>query len=472
MSPREHAAHRSPVTSVVTVRLRFWRSLGRVARLAPSLALVVSMGAAATQHLGDVVPPVTGEQASPSGRDWSAFDPPSPDPLMGGRVVGESGLAAMSAPLTGEAAGRVSSLSGMPEPAHRAYRAAAQRVAGEDPGCHLPWSVLAGIGRVESNHGRHAGSALTADARAVPPIIGIRLDGRMPGTARIGDSDGGRWDGDTSFDRAVGPMQFIPGTWSRYGADGDGDGRRDPQDLDDAALAAARYLCAGDVNMSTVAGRRAAVYRYNHDANYVSLVLSYADGYAAGRLSLVAAGAPGGSSGGGAVMAGGGSSSGGSSVGRTGTLPVRTTSSRLTTTTSRTAPPTTRRPVPTSTGGSRPTSTRSIPPETSAPPETTIPSTSSPTDVPTPTTPTCTPEPSPVASGSDTPTPSPTSEGPEVSPGAVDPCATPSPSSEGSGVAAPSMTSTGAVGVASAESAVEPTVTALGLPGGGRPGMV
>ena len=47
------------------------------------------------------------------------------------------------------------------------------------------------------------------------------------------------------LDRAVGPMQFLPASWARYGADGNGDGVRDPHQLDDAALAAAAYLCAG-----------------------------------------------------------------------------------------------------------------------------------------------------------------------------------------------------------------------------------
>ncbi len=46
-----------------------------------------------------------------------------------------------------------------------------------------------------------------------------------------------------TYDRAVGPMQFLPGTWGRWGSDGDRDGVSDPQDVDDAALAAARYLC-------------------------------------------------------------------------------------------------------------------------------------------------------------------------------------------------------------------------------------
>jgi hypothetical protein len=111
-----------------------------------------------------------------------------------------------------------------------------------------------------------------------PPILGIRLDGTRRGTARISDSDGGRYDGDSAFDRAVGPMQFLPGTWKIYG------GGKNPQNMHDAALATARYLCAGNLDLRVQQGRWAAVYRYNHSDSYVSLVLSLADSYASGRV--------------------------------------------------------------------------------------------------------------------------------------------------------------------------------------------
>ena len=64
------------------------------------------------------------------------------------------------------------------------------------------------------------------------------------------DTDAGQYDNDTRFDRAVGPMQFIPSTWSVVGVDGDSDGTRNPQDIDDAALATAVYLCSGDDDLS------------------------------------------------------------------------------------------------------------------------------------------------------------------------------------------------------------------------------
>lgn len=146
-----------------------------------------------------------------------------------------------------------------------------------------------GHGRVESDHGQHAGSVLNAKGVAKPAILGPALDGRG-GTTRIQDSDAGQLDGDPRFDRAVGPMQFIPSTWSVVGVDADGDGRRDPQDIDDAALSAAVYLCVGKDDLSTPEGLQHAVYRYNHSQHYVDLVLSIADSYAAGDAWEVAAG--------------------------------------------------------------------------------------------------------------------------------------------------------------------------------------
>ena len=89
------------------------------------------------------------------------------------------------------------------------------------------------------------------------------------------------------WDRAVGPMQFIPSTWSVVGVDADGDGQRNPQDVDDAALATAVYLCSGDDDLGTTAGQRAAVYRYNHSESYVDLVLSIMDAYLDGEFTSV-----------------------------------------------------------------------------------------------------------------------------------------------------------------------------------------
>ncbi|HVL86207.1 MAG TPA: lytic murein transglycosylase [Pseudonocardia sp.] len=176
-------------------------------------------------------------------------------------------------------AARTAERIAVPERALQAHAAAeiAQRAA--LPACGLSWTTLAAIGRVESDHGRIGPARLDDDGVARPPIIGIPLDGTR-GTREIRDTDGGRLDGDTVYDRAVGPMQFLPTTWARYGADGDGDGVANPHDLDDAALAAARYLCADGRDTASGEGWWDGVLAYNRSVEYARLVWAAADGYA------------------------------------------------------------------------------------------------------------------------------------------------------------------------------------------------
>lgn len=160
----------------------------------------------------------------------------------------------------------------------QAYATAALILAREQPACGIGWNTLAGIGSIESSHGSHGGATLGDDGYSRPAIRGIPLDGTR--SARIDDTDGGRWDDDTEWDRAVGPLQFIPDTWERWGADADGDGAADPDQIDDAALTAARYLCAAG-EMTTVDGWRRAIFSYNNLETYVDDVASVADIYAA-----------------------------------------------------------------------------------------------------------------------------------------------------------------------------------------------
>jgi len=163
-----------------------------------------------------------------------------------------------------------------------AYVGAAGRVVEMSPGCAgLSWSILAGVGAVESGHAR--GSTVAANGDITPPVIGPRLDGSGAGgnVTPVVDTDGGALDGDLEYDRAVGPMQFLPETWTRWARDGNGDERHDPHNIFDAALGAAAFLC-GDAP-ADLADRPqliVALTRYNNSASYVADVLTYADTYA------------------------------------------------------------------------------------------------------------------------------------------------------------------------------------------------
>jgi membrane-bound lytic murein transglycosylase B len=144
--------------------------------------------------------------------------------------------------------------------------------------CRIEWWALAGISKIEGRHGRYGGGQLSARGYPTVPIIGPALTG-FGGFAHIADSDDGHYDGDPTFDRAVGPMQFIPSTWARWGRDGDGDGEIDPHDFYDAAAAAAAYLCSGRTDLTADDQLRAGLFSYNHSAFYVSVVLAAAREY-------------------------------------------------------------------------------------------------------------------------------------------------------------------------------------------------
>ena len=185
------------------------------------------------------------------------------------------------------------STSGIPAAALSAYQRGAQIIDAADTTCNVPWELIAAIGRVESNHGQYAGNSLNDQGVAVPGIFGPTLNGKN-GTQAIMDTDGGQLDQDPVYDRAVGPMQFIPSTWSSVKVDADGDGQRNPQDIDDAALASGVYLCSGDDDLSTRAGQEASVFRYNHSRAYVDLVLRIMEAYSQGEYTAIPSGTYGG----------------------------------------------------------------------------------------------------------------------------------------------------------------------------------
>jgi len=172
---------------------------------------------------------------------------------------------------------RVSEASGIPTRALSAYAGADLSVRA-DTGCTVGWNTLAAIGYVESEHGTIFGGAIDANGDARPDIVGIALDGTS--SAVIPDSDRGELDGDPLWDRAVGPMQFIPDTWKAWGADGNDDGVADANNIDDAALTAARYLCHAHGTLDGSAAWIDAIRSYNANTDYQNRVAVAAAHYA------------------------------------------------------------------------------------------------------------------------------------------------------------------------------------------------
>jgi hypothetical protein len=129
------------------------------------------------------------------------------------------------------------------------YERAAQRYG-------LDWAVLAGIGKVECDHGQDVDPSCTREGSSNPAGAG-------------------------------GPMQFIATTWSTYGVDGDGDGRADRWNPADAIWSAANYLS----HAGAPADYRRAIYAYNHASWYVEQVEQWAARYRGSTLTA-ASGAP------------------------------------------------------------------------------------------------------------------------------------------------------------------------------------
>jgi membrane-bound lytic murein transglycosylase B len=260
------------------------KRFGRAQKAATILPLAV-LSAAWTASLAGVGPATVSASTSQEGTS-----------LPDGTTVPTEAIEAPASVTAGGLGGAVggnaaqviasSSTNGIPSAALAAYMRAEQVINSADETCHLPWQLVAAIGRVESNHGRFGGNTLSDQGVATPGIYGIALNGKK-NTAVIRDTDAGLYDDDQVFDRAIGPMQFIPSTWSVVGVDADGDGQRNPQDVDDAALASAVYLCSGNDDLGTLSGQRASVYRYNHSTAYVDLVLSIMDADLTGDYTSV-----------------------------------------------------------------------------------------------------------------------------------------------------------------------------------------
>lgn len=172
--------------------------------------------------------------------------------------------------------------AGIPATVLDAYKKAEAELAASKPGCNLPWQLLAAIGKVESGQAR--GGRVDAEGTTLSPILGPVLDGN--GFALIKDTDNGEYDGNSTYDQAVGPMQFIPSTWAWAGRDGNGDGKKDPNNIYDAALAAGHYLCRNGWDLSTDSGLHGAILSYNDSQDYLNTVLSWLEYYRKGTHSV------------------------------------------------------------------------------------------------------------------------------------------------------------------------------------------
>ncbi|MEW2222644.1 lytic murein transglycosylase [Streptomyces sp. NPDC006990] len=269
-----HAARRAVTTAAGHRRrgglrsARYRRGLGGTAVAAVVMAALTASQAPGMELAGDggADRPGSAGDRTPGDDDYATELPPleSPHP-----------------PGTSEPGGSEDT-SGIPASVLAAYQKAARSLASRTPGCGLRWELLAGIGKVESGHAR--GGAVDEDGTTLRPILGPVLNGK--GFAHIRDTDGGRWDSDTTYDRAVGPLQFIPSTWDRWGADGNGDGRKDPNNIQDAALAAGAYLCADGRDLSSGAGLDRAVLSYNNSSDYLRTVLAWFEYYRKGTHAV------------------------------------------------------------------------------------------------------------------------------------------------------------------------------------------
>ncbi|MFE7511704.1 lytic transglycosylase [Streptomyces sp. NPDC057540] len=247
------------------------------------VVMAAAVAALAASQAPEAIPPAAdntggdhaigaGETAPPSGDHSATGDtsyytdlPPLTTPKQPGPTTG---LPVIAGPAE----------AGIPASVYSAYKRAELSIRSTDPDCNLPWQLLAGIGKVES--GQANGGRVDANGTASPAILGPALNGQ--GFANITDTDGGAYDGDKTHDRAVGPMQFIPSTWATWGQDANSDGKKDPNNIYDAAQAAGLYLCANDRNLALKADLDQAILSYNHSREYLNTVLSWVAFYERG----------------------------------------------------------------------------------------------------------------------------------------------------------------------------------------------
>jgi membrane-bound lytic murein transglycosylase B len=235
-------------------------------------------GAATTAVAAVAVAALTASQApgvAERPRSETGDSQPIPDPT---ELPGDDSYYTDLPPLKSPAGGK--NESDIPATVLDAYKKAEATLRQAKPGCNLPWELLAAIGQVESGHAGGGKVDSSGTTPADDPITGPPLNGK--GFAHISDTDNGAFDGDTKYDRAVGPMQFIPSTWAWAGKDGNQDGKKDPNNVYDAALAAGHYLCRYNWDLSDSADLERAILSYNNSRDYLNTVLRWMESYRKG----------------------------------------------------------------------------------------------------------------------------------------------------------------------------------------------
>ncbi|WP_370289799.1 hypothetical protein [Nocardioides sp.] len=246
-------------------------------------AVMTTMG----RHAGlrSVAGPVTPSDAAPATEAAPAPAPASVAPATQGALLTSPVVAAAALRSAG-------ALDGVPAAALSAYQRAATVINGASSGCRLDWVVLAAVAAVDSDHGRGLPGGpvhtVAADGTVSPAIVGLPLDGQG-GRGLVDDTDAGALDGDERFDAPVGPFGLLPSTWTTVAVDADDDGVRNPQDLDDAALATAVLLCNGGADLSQPLALRTSLGRLRAGTGYADAVLAVTGRYRTQSAAALAA---------------------------------------------------------------------------------------------------------------------------------------------------------------------------------------
>lgn len=161
---------------------------------------------------------------------------------------------------------------GVPDRALQAYAYAAAIMDRSAPECGIGWPTLAAIGSVMSNHGRADGATVEADGTVAPALRDLDLADPGRAEERVADTDAGRFDGTSTQDVPMGPMQFSPSRWQQWATDADNDGDPDPDSVDDAALSTARFLCAVGGDLRSPDGWTRAVSQFYPSTMFVMKV--------------------------------------------------------------------------------------------------------------------------------------------------------------------------------------------------------